>query len=42
MDQVTNGSLEIALVVEMGGDAQTLILADPNKTPSVVIWSNRQ
>jgi hypothetical protein len=31
MDQVADKSLEIVLVVEMRGDTQTQILADPNE-----------
>ena len=38
IDQVTNGSLEIALVVEMRGDAQTHIFADPYEIPVNFGW----
>jgi hypothetical protein len=38
MDQVANGSLEIVLVIQMGGDTQTHVFANPNEIPGIVVW----
>jgi hypothetical protein len=40
-DQVTNRSLEIVLVIEVGSDTQTHILADPNEIAVIAIWNAR-
>jgi hypothetical protein len=40
-DQVTNRRFEIVLVIEMGGDTQTHILADPNEIAVIAIWNAR-
>jgi len=42
MDQVTNASLEIIVVVAMRGDTQAHILADPSEVAGIAVWNTRQ